>query len=130
MQDSAVDFLKSVRTKKLGSLLVGDHGSENFGDFTLEWRVYLDHLEWALNTTMDPEERWLAGSLKPATWLSIEVQSEEDISEQYNKFCKNTSFKPAIDFSIGLHQWPMLRQALDFVVNNLADRIHPRWENP
>lgn len=132
MQDihnKEVPCVKATSPKKLGSLRIGERGTKDFGDFTLAWKVNQNHLEWALNETIDPHECWLAGTLKPAAWNRIEVHSEESILSKY-KSLDGTPFKPAMYFEISFDQWPMLRQALDFVVNELADRIHPRWEKP
>lgn len=129
MQDSAIDFINADSPNKLGSLLIGEQGTKDFGDFTLVWKVNRDHLEWALNDRREPQESWLAGILKPAGWNRIEIQSEQD---EYQKLMslENSPFVRAAHFEVYFHQWPSLKTAMDFIFNDLLDRIHPRWEKP
>jgi hypothetical protein len=105
---------------KLGLLEVGDRGYKEFGKFSLYWEVYIDNVTWSLNETNRPQKSWLAGAIKYVGWNRIEINSIEesaDLSEVQDWL------KPARFFEIYVHDWPSIREALDFVYYDLGRKI-------
>ena len=107
---------------KLGTLEVGEKGAKDFGNFRLVWEVNLDHLQWALNEIKYPQISWLTGALKYVGWNRIEIASEISLEEQLEDKQRNF-LVAAPNFEIYVHEWPSVKEALDFLYYDLGAKI-------
>lgn len=118
-------YVRSSRTSgamKLGTLEVGEKGTKDFGNFRLAWEVNLDHLQWALNEIKYPQESWLTGALKYVGWNRIEIASEMSLEKQLQN--KQSNFLAASpNFQVYVHEWPSIKEALDFLYYDLGAKI-------
>ncbi len=99
-------MIRGKMEQMLGDLKVGEQGQRIFGDFTLTWLVYIDHIAWDLylndnSGVFSP----LSGYLKYVGWNRLTT----------NKY--NYKFD---EIEIYVHQWPMVKDALDFLYYELG----------
>ncbi len=104
----------------LGELPVGSTGQKQFGDFTLSWTVYIDHIAWQLTDgTAHPNafQGMLSGVFKYVGW------NEWNLLRGPNEDKEHINFEIPPSMTIYVHDWPHIKDALDYLYYDLGYKI-------
>ena len=92
----------------IGNIRVGTKGEKQFGNFNLFWTARIDGIDWTLVDLNKQDSNILEGYLKYVGWNRISIPNQPMALSK---------------FEIYVHEWPSIKQAIDYIYYELGFQI-------